>query len=174
MGDRNTRQFLADTLRELATAGVPVWVFGGWAEELFGLRPPGPHVDIDLLYPAVDFSALEDFLQARDDLEEIEGKRFSHKRAYRQHGILIEIFLLRPDPAGYVTHFFGVHLFRWPVDTLSATASLLGGSVPVASPAALTLYRERHGAVEEAYREYANSIIPPPPAQSAGLGPPHH
>ncbi len=90
MYDRNTRQFLADTLRELATAGVPVSVFGGWAEELFGLRPPGPHRDIDLLYPAADFSVLEEFLRAHSGLEEIEGKRFAHKRAYRQQGVLVE------------------------------------------------------------------------------------
>ncbi len=158
MCERNTRQFLADTLRELETEGVPVWAFGGWAEELFGLRPPGPHLDIDLLYPAVDFSGLDRFLRTHDNAEEIEEKRFSHKRAYRQQGVLIEVFLLCPDPAGYVTNFFSIHLFKWPVDTLSATVSLLGSSVPVASPTALTLYRERHEAVERAYREYMYSL----------------
>lgn len=152
MCDRNTRKFLADTLRELATEGLSVWVFGGWAEELFGLRPPGPHRDIDLLYPATDFSVLEEFLQAHDDVEEVEGKRFLHKRAYRRQGVLVEVFLLRPDPAGDVTDFFGTHLFRWPADALSAKVPLLGGYVPAASPAALTLYREQHESVEEAYR----------------------
>ncbi len=35
---------------------------------------------------------------------------------------------MRPDPAGYVTHFFGTHLFKWPVDTLSLRVPLLGGT----------------------------------------------
>ena len=33
-------------------AGASCWLFGGWAEEMRGLRPPAAHGDIDLLYPA--------------------------------------------------------------------------------------------------------------------------
>ena len=31
--------------------GVETWVFGGWGEELRGLKPPAQHADLDLLYP---------------------------------------------------------------------------------------------------------------------------
>jgi hypothetical protein len=150
---QNTRRFLADTLQELAAAQIQAWVFGGWAEELQGLRPPGPHGDIDLLYPAEDFGRVDRFLQPHADLEEVPAKRFVHKRACVWRGVLIEIFLLPPTPAGFVTNFFGLYPFRWPDKTLSQ-APLLSIPAPVASPAALRLYREQHKAVEQAYRQY--------------------
>ena len=55
----NNLKFLTATVRELAAAQVQTWLFGGWAEELSGLRSPSLHQDIDLLYPGVDFSALD-------------------------------------------------------------------------------------------------------------------
>ena len=153
MSSRNTPQFLADTLRELQSAGISVWVFGGWAEELHGIRPPGPHGDIDLLYPAEDFSAVDQFLQSRTDLEEVQGKRFIHKRAFVRQGVLVELFLLRRAAARYATDFFGVCEFLWPEDALSEMR-LLGVPTLAASSAALRFYRERHTAIEQAYRQH--------------------
>lgn len=154
MNGRNTQGFLADTLQEFHSAAIDTWLFGGWAEELWGHRPPGLHGDIDLMYPAEDFRAVDEFLSAHGELEEVAGKRFVHKRAFRRHGVLVELFLLRPAPAGLVTDFFGLHSFQWPADTLLHTVPLLGVAVPAASPAALRLYREQHKAVEEAYRQH--------------------
>ncbi len=154
MSSRNTQHFLVETLQELQSANINTWLFGGWAEELWDLRPPGPHGDIDLLYPAADFRAVDRFLLTHRDLEEVVGKRFAHKRAFRRDGVLVELFLLQPTDAGLTTDFFGHHLFLWPADTLLYTVPLLGASVPAASPATLRLYREQHKAIEEAYRQH--------------------
>ncbi len=154
MNSRNTPHFLADTLQELYTASINTWLFGGWAEELWGFRLPGPHGDIDLLYPAENFHAVDRFLSAHGDLEEIIGKRFVHKRAFRRQGVLVELFLLQSTPAGLTTDFFGLHLFQWPADTLIHTVPLGGLATSAASPAALRLYRDQHQAVEEAYRKH--------------------
>jgi len=156
MTSQNTRQFLADMLQELVAAYIQTWIFGGWAEELQDLRPPGPHHDIDLLYSAEDFSSVDQFLQSRTDLEEVPSKRFVHKRAFVWRGILVEIFLLRPVPTRFVTDFFGLYQFQWPADTLSQ-ATLFGVPAPSASPAALGIYRERHKVVEQAYQQYLAS-----------------
>ena len=153
MSSRNTEQFLEDTLQELQSASIASLVFGGWAEELQHLRPPSPHRDIDLLYPAEDFSLVDQFIYARNDVEEIQGKHFVHKRAFIWRGVLIEIFLLRPAATGFVTDFFGLYQLHWPQEALSQTM-LLGVSVPSASPAALGLYREHHQAVEHAYQQH--------------------
>lgn len=151
----NTIHLLVGVVKALADAQIKTWLFGGWAEELSGLRPPGPHWDIDLLYPAQSFRLLDEFLWAHDDAEEIRPKRFTHKRAFRWHGALVEVFLVCPETAGHITDFFGgIHQFLWPQDTLSYTALLPCGECPSASPAALRLYRERHGDVEQAYRRY--------------------
>lgn len=159
----NTRQFLADTHQELRAVQIKTWLFGGWAEELWGLRPPGPHRDVDLLYRAADFTGLDNFLWARADLEEVKGKPFAHKRAFERRGVLVEVFLMRPSPVGGVTNFFGFHRFQWPEDALSQTVSLLGVVTPTASPTALCLFRERHKGIEQAYRQhlaYAGLIKP--------------
>ena len=151
----NTIPLLVSVVEALADAGVGTWLFGGWAEELWGLRPPGPHRDIDLLYPAQSFGPLDEFLRTCGDAEEVRPKRFPHKRAFEYRGVLVEVFLVRPEGAGHVTDFFGTHRFGWPPDTLRYTVRLPCGERPAASPAALRLYRERHGDVERAYRQYA-------------------
>jgi len=40
----------------LEDAGTEARLFGGRAEELLGLAPPHRHHDVDLLYPAADFT----------------------------------------------------------------------------------------------------------------------
>ena len=151
---QNTPEFLVAVVRALEAAHIKTWLFGGWAEELSGLRPPGPHRDIDLLYPSATFTRLDTFLQTNEGAEEIKAKRFAHKRALRWDGVLVEIFLLCPEAGGYVTHFFGFHRFPWPEDTLLESVPLLGERIASASPSALTLYRQEHGAVAEAYQLY--------------------
>jgi len=153
----NTAHLLSATVRALVEAGIRVWLFGGWAEELSGLRPPGPHQDIDLLYPAQDFDRVDEFIRLCNDAEEIRPKRFVHKRAFRWQGVMVELFLVQQGPGGCVTNFFGIHPWEWPEDAFSYTVPLLGGNTPSASPAALCLYRTRHGDVEHAYRQHAES-----------------
>jgi hypothetical protein len=122
----------------LAEAGLETCLFGGWAEELRGLRPAGTHHDVDLLYPAGSFAAAHRFLAG---LTEIQGKRFPHKRAYLQNGIMIELFLVQGSPqSGYLTIFWGTVVHRWPADVLGGTVD----GLPVASAAALRQYRAGH------------------------------
>ena len=151
----NTLTLLADAVGALAEAEIRTWLFGGWAEELLGVRPPGPHRDIDLLYPAEDFGTLDEFLRAHSDVEEVRAKRFSHKRAFQWQGVLVEVFLVRREGANLVTNFFGTHSFPWPPETLSRMVWLPTGECKAASPTALRLYRERHGEIKQAYQEHA-------------------
>jgi len=154
---QNTPELLVAVVRTLEAAQIKTWLFGGWAEELSGLRPPGPHGDIDLLYPAATFAQLDTFLKASESVEEIKAKHFPHKRAFRWHHVLIEVFLLCPDANRYVTHFFGIHRFPWPEDTLSASVPILGERMACASSRALTLYRRQHDVVAEAFDQYMSS-----------------
>jgi hypothetical protein len=139
----------------LKANGIDVWVFGGWAEELWRLRPPGPHGDIDFLYPAENLDALDAFL-TQFSMPEIEAKRFSHKRAVEFEGVLVEFILVEREGDALVTRFFdGLVTHSWPVDTLSETLMLKGTLVHVAGVDALTGYRQIHGKVDHAYQEYA-------------------
>ncbi len=150
----NTLLLVADVVEALAEANIKTWLFGGWAEELSGVSPQGPHRDIDLLYPAEDFGPLDEFLRAHSDVEEVRTKRFSHKRAFRWQGVLVEVLLAHREGAGMVTTLFGTHSFTWPPDTFSRMVRLSSGEWGAASPAALRLYRERHREVEQAYQEH--------------------
>ena len=150
----NSMTLVSEAIKSLADAEVKTWLFGGWAEELLDLRPPGNHRDIDLLYLASDFSLLDEFLRRCEEAKEIEAKRFSHKRAFLWQGVIVEVFLVRPEAAGYVTSFFEVDKFTWPEDTFSFSVYIVGEDYPSASPSALRLYRERHDDVDLAYRRH--------------------
>ncbi len=143
MNRENTREFLFAVLDDLTT--LPVTVFGGWAEEILGLAPARPHSDVDLLLASPDFTVLEILLNANERYTEITEKRFSHKRAYEKNGIRIEIFLV--DPHMLRTIFFDNLTFTWPADTLSCRMAFGGRLVPVASRAALELYRKEHSRI---------------------------
>jgi len=113
----------------LEAARLRVWLFGGWAEELRGLRAPCEHVDVDLLYPARDFSRVDRFIGA----DEIDLR--PHKRSFELDGVPVELLLVQRDETGWYTELKrGRH--RWP-DDVFATA----GRLPVASVAALEGYR---------------------------------
>ena len=154
----NTLELLTDIITTLAEAQTKTWLFGGWAEELSGLCPPRPHHDIDLLYPAQSFAQLDEFLRTQNGAKEVQAKRFAHKRAFEWQGVLVELFLVRPDGDVLVTDFFGTLPFVWPEDTLSFTVILSGGEWSCASAAALRQYRERHGEVEQAYRLFTAQL----------------
>jgi hypothetical protein len=119
----------------LASRGVPAWVFGGWAEELLGLAPARSHGDVDLLVAADDWTAVDALLT---ELDEIEAKRFAHKRAFVIDGVMVELFLVRRDEDSLFTTFWGERR-DWPVDTLDDDSAL-----PVASAAAVAGYRTAH------------------------------
>jgi hypothetical protein len=154
----NSLAFLLDCIQRFADAGIATWVAGGWAEELWGLIDPRPHGDIDLLYPAHDFTALDRTIASHSDLCEIVPKRFSHKRAILLHGVMIELFLLEPLDAGYATNFFdGRCSLHWPADALGWRTTATGVRVPVALPHALRAFRQHFPAHQRAYHAYVQA-----------------
>ena len=137
MNDLNTVRRALDLL---GASDARCWLFGGWAEEIRGLRAHGPHADIDLLYPADGFAVVEGLL-ASDWVEEIDAKRFPHKRAFVFDGVMTELFLVGRDELGLYTMFWGDTRHDSPNDTLSSPTSF---DWPVASSAALMGFRQDH------------------------------
>lgn len=119
--------------------GIPVMVFGGWAEELLGRIEPWPHSDIDLLYVGSGPEPIDAFLARRPGCE-IEGKRFSHKRAFKYEGVLIEIFVATTRDSLPVSVFFDREEFIWPDPLVGCQHE----GLTVASATVLDAYREAH------------------------------
>ena len=114
---------------QLEDARLRVWLFGGWAEELRGLRVPYEHVDIDFLYPGRDFSRVDRFIgDGETDLR-------AHKRNLELDAVPVELLLVHKDERGWYTDLPSGR-YDWPADVF-ATA----GRLPVASAAALEGYR---------------------------------
>jgi hypothetical protein len=126
----NDLSFVLRAVDLLSSSGIKAWVFGGWGEELRGLCPPREHADLDLLYPARDWSRV-DALQ----LDWVDAKRFPWKRAFMLEGTLVELFLVERDERGWFTKL-ARRRHDWP-DNLFST----NGRVGVASMAALVGYR---------------------------------
>jgi len=150
----NMLELLAEIVNALGNAQIKTWLFGGWAEELAGLCPARLHCDIDLLYPAQNFTRLEEFMRAQGHAEEVQAKQFTHKRAFEWRGVLVEVFLVCVDAEVPITDFFGELSFVWPQDMFSFTVKLIQEDCPCASMAALWLYRARHGEIEKAYKNH--------------------
>jgi len=129
----NDLPFVLRAVDLLAEGGQSAWVFGGWAEELRGLVAPGPHRDLDLLYPAPNFERLDSFFLA-ERLDEVGDDR-SYARAFRLEGVTIELLLVRRDVEGWFTDFRGGR-HRWPPDVFGRATR-----PPVASANALVGYR---------------------------------
>lgn len=157
----NCFSFLCSTLEQFEQLGLKLWVFGGWAEELWQITPPRPHKDIDLLYPAASFATLDCLIGSEKQFSEIVLKRFSHKRALLYQGIMLEFLLVEGHGAKLTSSFFDRrYQFHWPADTFDYTLSAAGRTLAVASPRALRLYRHRHQAIEQAYTAALHSPRP--------------
>ena len=151
----NTLEFLLSVTRRFEEADLTVWVFGGWAEELWQITPGRTHTDIDFLYAATTFERLDCFIAQTRDLQEIRAKRFPHKRAILYQDVMIEFFLVQGHGGNYFTDFFsGRYRLAWPTDIFWHRAKISDHSVPIASKEALTLYRQHHKQVEKAYQDF--------------------
>jgi hypothetical protein len=102
----NTLRFLLSAINLFEEADLSVWVFGGWAEDLWRITPGRIHNDIDFLYPATTFKHLDRFVAQTNDFQEIAAKRFSHKRAMLYQDVMIEFILVQGNNEGYFTDFF--------------------------------------------------------------------
>lgn len=141
----NSLTAVAEALALLERAGVPCLLFGGWAEELLGLRAPGPHRDIDLVHLGRSFAAADAAFQAGLLPDEIRAKRFPHKRAFVWRGICCEILLVQNGPARPVTWFWGDVPLLWQAPVAQAEPVIrLDHAFEVVSADNLRLYRTRH------------------------------
>jgi len=129
----NDLAFVERAVSLLTSKGVDSWVFGGWAEELRGLIKPREHVDLDLLYPAEDWSIADNLY-----LDWVEGKRFDWKRAFKLEEITVELFLVQYDARGWYTQLER-RRHNWPANVFAGT-----GRTPVVSTAALAGYRHSY------------------------------
>jgi hypothetical protein len=144
MRTANTEAVVVEVVRRLNDSGAPCALFGGWAEEAFGLRQPRPHADIDLLLPAPSFESLDRLLAAApSDLSEIPFKRFAHKRAFLLADLMVEVVLVQQENGTAVTWFWGDVRFEW-ILPLTEDCLLGGHRLPAASRANLRHYRALH------------------------------
>jgi hypothetical protein len=129
----NDLDFLLRVVDRLWSEGIRTWVCGGWGEELRGLAPPRPHLDVDLLYPARDWSRVDAL-----DLEWAAGKRSRAQRAFVLEAVMVELLLVERDKRGWFTRR-PRYRHDWPDDVFSAK-----GRLPVASTTALAGYRRAY------------------------------
>lgn len=141
----NTREAVAAVVALLRDAGIACDLFGGWAEDILGLRPPSAHGDIDLLYQSDDFALLDRLLAKPSVFDEVRAKRFRHKRAFQVSGILCEITLVQGPDDRPVTLFWGDVPFAWDVPLRHPSPVWIGSQpVSLVSAANLRRYREHH------------------------------
>ncbi len=151
----NTLGFLLSVIHLFEESDLSVWVFGGWAEEIWQIIPGRMHNDIDFLYPATTFEQLDSFIAHTNVFQELPAKQFSHKRAILYQDVVIEFLLVQGVDGNYFTDFFsGRYHLVWPLDVFGHRASIPEHNIPIASLQALTIYRQQHERVEEAYRGF--------------------
>jgi hypothetical protein len=151
----NTLAFLLTTVERFEANSLPVRVFGGWAEELWQIIQPRVHTDIDFLYPAATFEDLDRYIARTNEFQEIQSKRFSHKRAILYQQVMIEFLLVQRSNGIYFTDFFsGQFHLEWPADLFWHRINISGHDLQIASKQALILYRQHHKQVEQAYLEF--------------------
>lgn len=154
----NTRETLAALLRDLRSQGLPCDVFGGWAEELLGLRKSWNHRDIDLAYRGDSLSAFD---AITSDFSPVPLKRFHHKRAFLFRNVLCEIFLIQDAESRPVIHYWGDVPFYWDQPLLHPDAiDICGESVNVMSPANLRLYRDEYRHTQPDRWRDPKSLVP--------------
>ena len=122
----------------LEAARLRVWLFGGWAEELRGLRVPCEHEEVDLLYPGRDFARVDRFIG--DGAVDARP----HKRSFELDGVPVELLLVQKDEEGWYTEL-PRRRHRWPPDVFANA-----GRLPVASATALESYRHSRRADTQA------------------------
>lgn len=145
----------------LTRAGLTCHLFGGFAEEARGLRPPAPHDDIDLLLEIDTVSPLDHALACcLPAARPLTAKRFHHKRAFVLEGCLVELLLVSRSYDGACrTLFWGDTPHDWAAP-LATPLVFAGRSVSVATAANLHGYRAGRARLQpERWRDPA-SIVP--------------
>jgi hypothetical protein len=126
----NDLPFVLRAVDLLRSHGVRTWLCGSWAEDLRGQRPPGRHGDLDLLYPARDWSRVDELR-----LDWMDGRKLTWMRAFVLEGTMVELFLVERDARGWFTRL-GARRHGWPDDVFTTN-----GRIGVASATALAGFR---------------------------------
>jgi hypothetical protein len=142
------KELVKQTIELFQLANIEIIVFGGWAEEINGLIEVRTHKDLDLLYLANDFKRIDSFIASHNNIIEIVGKRFSHKRAFLLNGAMVEIFLVKSVSGKLITIFWESYCFQWP-SQLAKKVNLDLTPVTVVTPQAISLYRGHELAIKE-------------------------
>jgi hypothetical protein len=151
----NTLGFLLSVIHLFEESDLSVWVFGGWAEEIWQIIPGRMHNDIDFLYPTTTFEQIDSFIAHTNVFQEIPAKQFSHQRAILYQDVVIEFLLVQGADGKYFTDFFsGRYRLAWPADVFDHKANISGYSIQIASTQALNTYRQNHEEVETAYQNF--------------------
>lgn len=140
----NTREKVAAVVARLRGSGIVCDLFGGWAEEVLGLREPSAHGDIDMVYRSETFKERDSKLREIPEFEEVPLKRFRHKGAFRFYGTPCEITLVQ-EREGPFTLFWGDVPFRWDTPLLYGVSVEVGWEpISVVSANNLKRYRDLH------------------------------
>lgn len=139
----NDLPFLITTIELLENQGINTILFGGWAEEMTGVIKPRAHKDIDLLYISNDFSKVDSFIKKNKGVKEIEEKRFPHKRAFFLNGIMVELILIEQKQEIYITNFWNLYSFTWPLILSHRIYINEKFSINVADPDIIEFYRSQ-------------------------------
>ena len=143
----NNQSFVVEVISIFLKHQVLLHVFGGWAEELTGIRPCSAHKDVDFICVDEGTRKIDSILSEISVFAEIEQKRFSHKRAFMYKGIMIEIFLARR----YVSHCYidlwGRYKICWLESRMSQLIPDAYSTISVVSPDVLQLYRQHYSFV---------------------------
>lgn len=154
----NTIETLAALLRHIRVQGLSCDVFGGWAEELLGLREPWDHRDIDLAYQGDSLAAFDAITSG---FSPVPLKRFHHKRAFLFRDVLCEILLIQDAESRPVTHYWGDVPFYWDQPLLHPDAvDVYGESVTVVSPENLRRHRHQHRHTQPDRWRDPKSLVP--------------
>lgn len=154
----NTRETLAAVLSDLSAQGLPCDLFGGWAEELLGLREPWTHRDIDLVYCGDSLAAFD---ALSIDCSPFALKRFHHKRAFVVRNVLCEIILVQDAEHRPVTRYWGDVALHWDQPLLHPQAIDLNGKpITVISADNLRLHRQRHRDTQPDRWRDPGSLVP--------------
>jgi aminoglycoside-2''-adenylyltransferase len=122
----NDLAFVLRAVDLLSSRGIRTWVCGGWGAELRGLEPPREHVDLDLLYPARDWTRVDAL-----ELDWVDARRLPWQRAFVLDGTPVELLLVERDARGWHTQL-SRRRHDWPADVFATK-----GRIAVASTAAL-------------------------------------
>ncbi|GAA2507228.1 nucleotidyltransferase domain-containing protein [Winogradskya humida] len=138
MNARAQLSVISEVVRTSTTAGLPLWLRGGWAMDFFLGEITRPHRDIDFFCRAPDADRLLTELHKLGYRDDPGPPPAQQRDLITPDGTEISFALLGESPDGLPTVAGGPHAgARWPADLLDGPIGRVGKvSCPVISPRA--------------------------------------